>query len=65
MDTDINKPCTTNIKIKFVHKNVSGNDGIFLGASNYSTVHSVINLCDRRITLLSDTDISFGLFNLF
>ena len=37
----------------------------FLGASNYSTVHSVINLCDRRITLLSDTDISFGLFNLF
>ena len=27
--------------------------------------HSVINHCDRRITLLSDTDISFGLFNLF
>ena len=27
--------------------------------------HSVINHCDRRITLLSDADISFGLFNLF
>jgi hypothetical protein len=26
--------------------------------------HNVINHCDRRITLLSDTDISFGLFNL-
>jgi hypothetical protein len=25
----------------------------------------VINHCDRHITLLSDTDISFGLFNLF
>jgi hypothetical protein len=25
----------------------------------------VINHCDRRITFLSDTDISFGLFNLF
>jgi hypothetical protein len=32
----------------------------------YSTVRcSVINHCDRRINLLSDTDISFGLFNLF
>ena len=33
----------------------------------YSTVRdlSVINHCDRRITLLSDTSISFGLFNLF
>ena len=33
----------------------------------YSTVkrHSKINHCDRRITLFSDTDISFGLFNLF
>jgi hypothetical protein len=30
----------------------------------YSQRHSVINHCDRRITLLSDTDISFGLFNL-
>jgi hypothetical protein len=27
--------------------------------------HSVINHCDGRITLLSDTDISFDLFNLF
>ena len=36
----------------------------FWGASNYSSHqrHSVVNLCDRRITLLSDTDISFGLF---
>ena len=25
----------------------------------------MINHCDRRITLLSDTDIFFGLFNLF
>ena len=25
----------------------------------------MINHCDRRITRLSDTDISFGLFNLF
>jgi hypothetical protein len=25
----------------------------------------MINHCDGRITLLSDTDISFGLFNLF
>ena len=31
----------------------------------YSQRHSMINHCDRRITLLSDTDISFGLFNLF
>ena len=31
----------------------------------YSQRHSVINYCDRRITLLSDTDISFGLFSLF
>ena len=33
----------------------------------YSTVRdSVINRCDRRIPLLSDsTDISFGQFNLF
>ena len=31
----------------------------------YSQRPSVINHCDRRITLLSDTDISFGLFNLF
>ena len=34
-------------------------------ALQYSQKHSVINHCDRRITLLSDTDISFGLFNLF
>ena len=27
--------------------------------------HGVIDHCDRRITLLSDTDISFGLFNPF
>ena len=27
--------------------------------------HSVINHCDRCITLLSDTDMSFGLFNPF
>ena len=31
----------------------------------YSQRHSMINHCDRRITLLSDTDVSFGLFNLF
>ena len=31
----------------------------------YSQRHSMINHCDRRITLLSYTDISFGLFNLF
>ena len=31
----------------------------------YSQRHSVTNHCDRRITLLSDTDISFVLFNLF
>jgi len=33
----------------------------------YSTVRDicVINHCDRRITLLNDIDISFGLFNLF
>jgi hypothetical protein len=30
----------------------------------YSQRHGVINHCDRHITLLSDTDISFGLFNL-
>ena len=31
----------------------------------YSQRHSVINHCDRHMTLLSDTDISFGLLNLF
>ena len=31
----------------------------------YSQRHDVINHCDRRITLLSDTDISLVLFNLF
>jgi hypothetical protein len=31
----------------------------------YSQRHSVINHCYRHITLLSDTDISFGLLNLF
>ena len=31
----------------------------------YSHRVSVINLCDRHSTLLSDTDISFSLFNLF
>ena len=32
----------------------------------YSTVRDrMINHCDRCITLLSDIDISFGLFNLF
>jgi len=31
----------------------------------YSQRHSVINHCDRCITPLSDTDISFDLFNLF
>ena len=30
-----------------------------------ATVQSETNHCDRRITLLSDTDISFDLFNLF
>ena len=34
-------------------------------ATVQSETSSVINLCDRCITLLSDTDISFGLFNLF
>jgi hypothetical protein len=29
------------------------------------TVHGMINHCDRHITLLSDTDISLNLFNLF
>ena len=31
----------------------------------YSHRHTMINHCNRHITLLSDTDISFGLFNLF
>ena len=31
----------------------------------YSQRHSVINHCDRRITLLSDLDISFVLLNIF
>jgi hypothetical protein len=31
----------------------------------YSQRHTMINHCDRRITLLSDTDICFALFNLF
>jgi len=31
----------------------------------YSQRHSIINHCDRCITLLSDTDISFGLFDIF
>jgi hypothetical protein len=31
----------------------------------YSQRHSVINHCDRRTTLLNDTDIFFVLFNLF
>ena len=31
----------------------------------YSPRHSLINRCDRRITLLTDNDISFGLFNQF
>ena len=35
------------------------------GLMMYSHEHSVINHCDRHITLLSDTDIYFGLFNLF
>jgi hypothetical protein len=35
------------------------------GVRPCSQRHSVINHCDRLITLLSDTDISFGLFNLF
>jgi hypothetical protein len=35
------------------------------GYIQYSQRHSVINHCDRHITLLSDTDISFVLFNLF
>ena len=35
------------------------------GQVQYSQRHSVINHCDRRITLLSDPDIFFGLFNLF
>ena len=30
-----------------------------------SETYSMINHCDRHITLLSDTYISFGLFNLF
>ena len=31
----------------------------------YSQRHSVVNHRDRRITLLSDTEITFGLFDLF
>jgi len=31
----------------------------------YSQRHSMINHCDRCITLLIDTDISFDLLNLF
>jgi hypothetical protein len=31
----------------------------------HSQKYSMINPCDRRTTLLSDTDISFALFNLF
>ena len=31
----------------------------------YSLRHGIIHHSDRRITLLSNTDISFGLFNLF
>jgi hypothetical protein len=31
---------------------------------HYSQRHGMINHCDRHITLLSDTDIYFGLFNL-
>ena len=27
--------------------------------------HGMINHCDRRISHVGDTDISFGLFNLF
>ena len=30
----------------------------------YSQRHTMINHCDRRITHLSDTDISFVLFNI-
>ena len=30
----------------------------------YSRIHSMINHCDRHFTVLSDTDISFALFNL-
>ena len=37
----------------------------YTGQLQYSQRHSVINHCDRHITLLSDTDISFVLFNLF
>ena len=31
----------------------------------YNQRHSMINHCDRHITLLSDTDISVGLFYLY
>jgi hypothetical protein len=31
----------------------------------YSQRHSMINHCDRHITLLSDTGVYFGLFTLF
>ena len=31
----------------------------------YKYMYSTVNHCDRRITLLSDTDISFGMFNPF
>jgi hypothetical protein len=34
------------------------------GEIQYSQRHIMINHCDRRITLLSDTDISFVLFNI-
>ena len=36
-----------------------------IGMIQYSQKRSVINLCDEHITLLSETDISFGLFKLF
>jgi hypothetical protein len=38
---------------------------IFHPELQYSQRHSMLNHCDRHITLLSDTDISFGLFNPF
>ena len=51
-----------------LNKNNVSEQGSTLNASQrlqHSQRHSVINHCDRHITLLSDTDISFDLFKLF
>jgi hypothetical protein len=40
------------------------NKSQFVTSIQYSQGHTMINHCDRRITLLSDIDISFVLFNI-